>query len=390
MNNITPREPDAVLAPITDEDMRRGGLPADMKMAPGLAIYFVENLYQRCKAIALRMSEARGIVGEHLLNNPGACMAIISRSITWNLDPFAVAQSTYAVKGKIGYEGKLVQAILENSGSLEGQLKFEFFGDWDKLRGKFRMVGAVGSGERKPEQLWKDDDEAGLGVKVSAQVKGEASPREEEFFLAEMWPRNSTLWILRPKQQMRYATARAFGNIAVPGVLMGIPFDVDPEGMREVGGSAPSRPQPSEFTRLGPIDVADLGEFIAKANTAEKLTDIGTIRAEGLKVLPVEHHARFEEVCDLNAKRLTEKPKAAAPKVDAPKAEGEKDLLGEETPFQQGARLLAQVTACADVRELMDSIGSQLKGKDLKLWKETCQARFTELGGIGKVSTVPK
>lgn len=388
--------------PVTADDLHRGGLPENMKMAPGLAIYFVDSLYLRCKAVALRMSEARGMVGAHLINNPGACMAIISRSITWNLDPFAVAQATYDVKGKIGYEGKLCQAILENSGAIEGQLKFEFFGDWDKLRGKFKMVGAVGSGERKPEQLWKDEDEVGLGVKVSALVKGEASPREEEFFLAEMYPRNSTLWVLRPKQQMRYATARAFGNIAVPGIIMGIPFDVDPSGM---GGDAPmkditpERPQASEFRQEIANNPA-LAEWIARANFANTLGELAKVRADGTKALSPDVLPRFEEVCDNRGRQITSQESAVEQlnqqedqqrgghADDKPEQD---DPTKNETPFQRGARLLALITLPGDVRDLHASISDELKGKkDKTVWKGTCQARFEELGGTGLMTTVPK
>lgn len=421
---------------ITDDDMRRGGLPDNMKMAPGLAIYFVDALYQRCKAVALRMSEARGMVGPHLINNPGACMAIISRSITWNLDPFAVAQATYEVKGKIGYEGKLCQAILENSGSIEGQLKFEFFGDWDKLRGKFKMTGAVGSGERKPQQLWTDEDEIGLGVKVSAQVKGETTPREEEFFFAEMQPRNSTLWILRPKQQMRYATARAYGNLATPGIFMGIPFDIDPSGMGQGGDMVditPPKPQRNEFERSPSRDPA-MGDWIVKLNMAEKLEEIGEIRIAGLKELPNNLHAAFEEAadnrahqieeamkaaedreyeivqkwqanldaatkitqvanvragglkelperehtawneaCDVKAKDITDKP---AGKKAAPKAEPKSEV---ETSMARGLRLLAGLDNADEINELSVSIAEELPVSQQNEWDKAIKKRLAEV-----------
>jgi len=396
-----------ILAPVTDEDLRRGGLPENVKMAPGLAIYFVDSLYQRCKAVALRMSEARGMVGPHLLNNPGACMAIISRSITWNLDPFAVAQSTYAVKEKIGYEGKLCQAILENSGSIEGKLKFEFFGDWDKLRGKFKMTGAVGSGERKPQQLWTDDDEVGLGVKVSAQVKGETERREEEFFLAEMHPRNSTLWILRPKQQMRYATARAFGNLAVPGIFMGIPFDVDPAGLADMHEINPRRPVAENEFRSAARS-PDMGDWITRANFAETLEDVARLREEGLKSLPAdppELRKQFEEVCDARARQIAAKVPnslvalANGQSVQEPgdkteeagpdkEAEADQPKVNVEPPFKRGQRLLALCTVPNDVFELWLSISEELsKKKDLDLWRATCEARWKEVGGTGKMPT---
>lgn len=383
---------------VTDQDLRRGGLPDNMKMAPGLAIYYVESLYQRSKAVALRMSEARGIVGDHLIGNPSACLAILSRAITWNLDPFAVAQATYAVKGKIGYEGKLCQAILENCGALEGQVAFEFFGPWEKIIGKFKMIGKVGSGDRKPEQAWGDDDEVGLGVRVSAQIRGEASRRTEEFFLNEMWPRNSVLWITRPKQQMRYATVRAFGSLAVPGIIMGIPFDVDPSGMGQDGplDITPARPvrPANEFDRSPARDPA-MGDWIVQLNAAEKLTDVGTIRAAGLKALPPELHEAFEEAADNRARQIGDAPAKTAQTVepdggaqDDPPDDSAK--TSDESAFQHGQRLLQSLKVAADVADLRDSKAEELSGKALKQWLELCQVRFNELGGTGKLPKAGK
>ena len=146
---------------ISESDMAAIGFGANMKMAPGLALFMNPALYAQAKAVALRMSEASGLLGAHLIGKPSTCMAILSRSITWNLDPFAVAQSTYEVSGKIGYEGKLVQAILENCGALEGRITYRYEGPWEKLRGKFKF--ATVNGKKVPQQLWEDSDEEEIG-----------------------------------------------------------------------------------------------------------------------------------------------------------------------------------------------------------------------------------
>lgn len=204
------------------------GLPVS-GMAPGLALMFNEPLYERCKQIAKIMAGANGFTPQHLINMQEACFAVVTRAITWKLDPFSVAQSTYQTPGgKIGYEGKLVQAILENSGYLEGGVKFELFGDWEKIRGKW-IKKSSDRGKEFAVANWKDEDEVGLGVVVSAQVKGEKEPRSLTVYLRECFPRNSTLWALRPSQQIMYTAVRAFANVAAPGLFMGVPFDSDHE-----------------------------------------------------------------------------------------------------------------------------------------------------------------
>jgi hypothetical protein len=203
-------------------------------MSPGLALMFNDRLFDRCKQIAKYMAEAEGFTPPHLLSKTAACFAVVTRAITWKLDPFAVMQSTYQTPGgRVGYEGKLVQAILENSGRLEGPVTYELVGDWNKIRGKHRIAkSAKGHDYAVPD--WKPEDEEGLGVVVRAKVKGEREPREmEPFMLRSCFPRNSTLWALRPDQQIKYTACRAFGNTVAPGILMGVPFDSDADG----GGS---------------------------------------------------------------------------------------------------------------------------------------------------------
>lgn len=199
-------------------------------MAPGLAIMFNDALYDRCKQIAGVMARSEGILPPHLIGKSEACFAVVVNAITWKLNPFMVAQSTYSVSGKVGYEGRLVQAILENSGQLVGGVKFEHIGDWSKIEGKWKkVVGEKGKPYAVSE--WKDTDEAGLGVIVTAQVRGEIEPRSFTMWLRECFPRNSTLWPTRPKQQICYTAVRAFANVAMPGIFIGIPFSQDFDGL---------------------------------------------------------------------------------------------------------------------------------------------------------------
>jgi hypothetical protein len=384
---------DENLPVVTDQDLRSAGLPSTMQMSPGLAIFFNEAMYQRCKYVALRMSEAEGIVGKHLIGKPSACLAILSRAITWNLDPFAVAQSTYQTPGgSIGYEGKLIQAILENCGAIEGRVLFEYIGDWNKLRGKFRMKDTQRGG-KIPEATWAADDEEGLGVRVIAQVKGEAQPRSEEFFLSEFQPRNSPLWATRPRQQICYASVRAFANIAAPGLIMGIPFDVDPAGMSyadSLQDITPPAPQRSEFQRHPARTDQALGDWIARLNHAEGLPAVASVRAEGLKELPEAMHKAWNEACDGRGRQIgnAEHPNASAPPEaepeqeqsgNAPQTEAETPATQASEPLLRGTTLLAKLTKMGDVNDLRDTISEELSGEEATKWMAACAAKIDEI-----------
>lgn len=195
-------------------------------MSPALAIFLDDRLFQRCKEVANILAGAEGVTPAHLLNKPQACFSVVSMALIWKLSPMMVAQSTFQIpgSGKIGYEGKLCQAILENSGKIEGNVKFEYFGNWDAILGKFKK-NKNDRGKEYAVRDWTDQDEEGLGIIVTAQVHGEVEPREFRFLLKQAFPRNSTLWATDPKTQLGYTAVRRFGSVAAPGIFMGVPFD---------------------------------------------------------------------------------------------------------------------------------------------------------------------
>lgn len=247
-----------MMLPVTQEDLAKAGFAAASPMVPGLAVFFNDALFQRCTTLARIMSKAEGVMPKHLIGRPEACFAIISRAITWNLDPYAVAMSTYQTPGgSVGFEGKLIQAILENSGKLEGNVEFEHQGDWEKVKGKFKIVESQ-KGGKYPSPTWTREDAKGCKVIVSAQVKGEKKKRTLPFDLETAFPLNSPLWATAPERQVCYTAVRAFANQAMPGILMGMSFDYDHGSpFAEMTNITPPRPTKSggEFDRPETTDL---------------------------------------------------------------------------------------------------------------------------------------
>lgn len=226
-------------------------VPIDMSgQSMAMQIMFDDYMYERASRIATRLAGAKGFTPGHLLQNTDACFAVVVNSMTWKLSPYAVANATFQTPGgKVGYEGKLCQAILENSGHLVGPVKFEHFGDWSKVFHKFEIKTSQ-KGRQYAAATYNDKDEEGLGVVVSCQVRDEAQPREFEFFLSQAFPRNSTLWATDPKTQICYTGVRRFASVAAAGLFMGVPFDDDAylatPGERAVD-ITPARPQRQDF-----------------------------------------------------------------------------------------------------------------------------------------------
>jgi hypothetical protein len=357
---------------VTDRDLQASGLPSTMEMSPGLAIFFNDALYNRCKQIASHMAKADGMMPKHLIGKPEACFAIVSRAIVWKLDPFSVALSTYQTPGgSIGYEGKLIQAILENSGRLDGGILYQMKGDWNAVKGKFKLQDGRGGG-KFPVPTWGPEDAKGLSVIVSAKIKGELEPRELEFELIEAFPLNSPLWATAPHRQIKYTAVRAFANQAVPSLLMGIPFDVDPTGFygEPMTDITPARPQRNEFTREdAPVPKAET----VHASPAEPAQYGGGQSSEAGE--GVEETARQE---------AAQEP-VADPKLETHKGKASGKKKPPEPDPQEVAQTAETVNrAFTDAEAMVGKMIESLSDKDMDLddFKKSARTNIDGLEGL--------
>lgn len=178
--------------------------------------------------IAEMMASGRSTIPQHLQKSPGDCMAVVMQSMTWGMNPFAVAQKTHIVNGTLGYEAQLVAAVINSSGAVADRFHFEWFGDWHKIVGKFKQVESrtKTGDDGKPKKFivpdWETKDEQGLGVRVWATIKGEGEPRVLELLMTQARTRNSTLWTEDPKQQIAYLAQKRWARLYAPDVILGV------------------------------------------------------------------------------------------------------------------------------------------------------------------------
>lgn len=378
---------DENLPAVTEADLKVAGFPSGMQMAAGLAVFFNDNLYKRCSSLAVRMSEAAtdGVLPKHLAGRPAACFAIVSRAISWNMDVFAVAQSTYQTPGgSIGYEGKLISAVLENSGKLDGGLHYKYEGDWRKVKGKFKIETSQ-KGGKYPVPTWTREDAAGLYVIVSAQVKGEPERRELRVDLDECFPLNSPLWATSPATQITYLAARRFGNVAMPGVLLGIPFDVDPvsfygDHMTDITPEPkppgkPKEPRKSEFDRPAAKEAEKPREAESKPKAAEpepgpEPAVEATEQGQGADSQTSETSSAAAETVAVEA-TITE-AETHQPTDEERKAAHEQDFSDW---YNDMKNLVPGCRFVRDVTELREAVIGNLEGPRLKEFNALCDAR---------------
>src|SRR5215213_10590544 len=61
----------------------------------------------------------------------GNCFLICNTAVQWQMDPFQLAQVTYVQRGRVGFEGKVIQAVLSRR---LGPFDFEYSGSGENLK----------------------------------------------------------------------------------------------------------------------------------------------------------------------------------------------------------------------------------------------------------------
>lgn len=202
------------------------------------AIFNVSMLGQ-LTAFANLMADSRVSVPDHLVDKPADCMAIVMQAMQWGMNPYAVAQKTHFVGGKLGYEAQLVNAVISSSDAVTGRFHYEYGGDWSrcatskditvKRKGKHGEYTAT---ERV--RAWSDADEMGLFVRVGAVIRGEKEITwGEPVYLSSAVVRNSPLWVSNPKQQLAYLALKYWARLYTPDVILGVYTKEELEGHLE-------------------------------------------------------------------------------------------------------------------------------------------------------------
>ncbi len=197
------------------------------------------------------MAKSRTTIPDHLKGSPADCAAVIMQAMQWQMNPYAVAQKTHIVNGTLGYEGQLVNAAITSSGVTRDRFHYEWFGAWEKIIGKTRVISVPEKGKKgdkdykKAYQFHAADydlkDEEGLGIRISATLRGETQPRELTLLLVQASVRNSPLWATDPRQQLAYLAVKRWSRLYAPDVILGVytPDELE-ESSREIRDITPA------------------------------------------------------------------------------------------------------------------------------------------------------
>ena len=209
------------------------------------------------------MAQGQVSTPDHLRGKPSDCLAVAMQAMQWNMNPFAVAQKTYLIKGKLGYESQLINAVISSSNAITGRFKYEQIGDWSKWR------------------LGNKNTEYGLGVKVGAVLAGDDFVTwGETVYIATVTIRNSPLWSTNPYQQLCYLAMKYWSRLYTPDVILGV---YDKEELQKVEKDiTPPAPRASNLNALFNEQEC---EQLSKFDEMMALCDSAKTRSDYLKVM---------------------------------------------------------------------------------------------------------
>lgn len=243
-----------------------------------------DSLFNKCCRLAQVMASGKCTIPKHLQGSEGDCFAVIGQALRWGMDPFAVAQKTHLVSGTLGYEAQLVIAVINNRAPISDRIKFEYFGDWSKVKSK-------------------EDKSDDVGVICRATVIGDDEPTELSLTMAQVGTvRNSPLWAADPRQQLAYLAAKRFSRLHFPDVIMGVytpdeladrgneaPRNITPSAKNAGASALLDRVKPKQSTAEAPvIEYYDTSELLG---TIEQITNVKQIKPIGEEIAAMVNNA---------------------------------------------------------------------------------------------------
>lgn len=246
------------------------------------------------------MAGGRCTLPKEFVGSPGDCLAVVMQAMQWRMNPYAVAQKTFFISGKIGYEAQLINAAILTSGAIVGAPAYEWYGSWERIVGNFKELDSKKHpGEKYRVPGWNLADEDGLGIIIRATLRGESEPRELNLMLKQAGVRNSTLWADDPRQQLAYLAIKRWARLYCPHVILGAysPDELEqPEPVVVGSGSTipGTEPEPEKTTadkarekmgksrtKTAPIeaepDVDTILQKIQAATGGKELSDAGAL-----------------------------------------------------------------------------------------------------------------
>lgn len=182
-------------------------LPVTVDVNNPTSLYLDTAVFAQINRVATMMCSSK-LAPKHLqgVDKIADAILVVNQALRWQSDPFAVAQHTFVTSGKLGYEGKLIAAMVNASPKLRENLDYEYSGEGDD-----RTVTVTGQ--------FKGSDRVRT---VTGKVKD--------------WKTANEFWKKNPDQMLAYRGAREWARRHMPEVLLGVNSEdeMQPRGLVDI------------------------------------------------------------------------------------------------------------------------------------------------------------
>ena len=267
-----------------------------------------EHMYR----IAKLMSSSDLVPG-HLKDKEANCMLITQQALRWKMDPFALAVGTFVVSNKLGYEGKVVAAVVNTRAKLKERLKYDISGKGQECSVVVRGTFSGETEERTVDAYWAE------GAAMSPHGAKWKQPGMES-------------------QQLCYYAVRKWARRHCPELILGVLSDDEVEAMsqnfgpdhaKEIGGH-------SEVPRA--VDLAAEGVDLAA----------GGVKGTGTTKPMIESGVVDTETGEIKEKKTT--PSASSDKGPTARRPRVKLMFGGKEVYQTGF--------INDVKKMLDTVNT--------------------------------
>lgn len=180
---------------------------ADQPLAGTAATIMTPGALNALVEFSKMMAASAVTVPDHLRGKPSDCLAVAMQAAQWGMNPFAVAQKTHIVSGRLGYEAQLVNAVIQASGAIVGAPRYEWRGEG-----------------------------ANLECRVGCVLRGDSDITWGEWLRnGDVQVKNSPLWKVNPKQQMAYLQLKNWARLYAPGAILGVYTPDELDAVQEPG-----------------------------------------------------------------------------------------------------------------------------------------------------------
>jgi hypothetical protein len=202
------------------------------------AYMFDTARFEQCYRIAKAMAQA-SLIPDHLTMDrakkelpfdmiAGNCFMIVNQAIRWGMDPFALPAETYVVANKLGFQGKLIAAVINARAGLKKPLQVIY----NSGRGDDLAAVVFGSREDIPKEAWpllkklaKEEDGEVYTDLMSMDVMCIRISVGQAKTTNDMWKKD-------PQQKLFYTGATKWARRHAPEIILGVLTDDDLDRMR--------------------------------------------------------------------------------------------------------------------------------------------------------------